>query len=90
MLQGTACLLDCLAGPKAEGLLQLAAECKRAAFFIQYGTGAVLGDVIYETITLGQPPLRVHSQGVGLAQETTAAFYAASCDGLLVRSRMHI
>ncbi len=55
------------------------------AFFIQYGRGAVLGNVAYDTLTVGQPPLRVTKQGMGLARDTSGAFTDASCDGLFVR-----
>ena len=77
---GRACMVD-LRSKCAHACPQNTSE----AFFIQYGTGAVLGSVIYETLTLAQPPIRVQSQGMGLVLDTTAAFYSASCDGLFVR-----
>ena len=56
-----------------------------AAFFIQYGRGAVQGNVAYDTLTVGQPPFRITKQGVGLARDASDAFTDASCDGLFVR-----
>lgn len=71
--------------PEVSMFACMCAQNTSEAFFIQYGTGAVLGSVIYETLTLARPPIRVQSQGMGLALDTTAAFYSASCDGLFVR-----
>ena len=39
------------------------------AFFIQYGRGTVLGNVAYDTLTVGQPPVKITKQGVGLARD---------------------
>jgi hypothetical protein len=75
----------CMKGTPRSSCVHAWAQNTSEAFFIQYGTGAVLGNVIYETLTLAQPPIRVQSQGMGLALDTTAAFYSASCDGLFVR-----
>jgi len=55
-----------------------------ASFLIEYGSGVVAGSVAYDTMRVGEPVITVQNQGIGLADATTDAFIAASCDGLFV------
>ncbi|KAK9918211.1 hypothetical protein WJX75_002282 [Coccomyxa subellipsoidea] len=51
-------------------------------FSIKYGTGAVHGEVITDVLRLAEPPIVVPDQGFGLAQDHSADFASASCDGI--------
>ncbi|BDA43815.1 Cathepsin E [Coccomyxa sp. Obi] len=51
-------------------------------FFIEYGTGAVEGTTAYDSLQLATPPINIQRQGFGLADQASAAFAVASCDGL--------
>ena len=54
-------------------------------FFIAYGTGAVEGTTVYDSLQLAAPPITIERQGFGLAEQVSEAFVVASCDGLFVR-----
>lgn len=54
-------------------------------FFIEYGTGAVEGTMVFDSLQLATPPITVRQQGFGLADQASIAFAVASCDGLFVR-----
>lgn len=54
-------------------------------FFIEYGTGAVEGTTVFDSLQLATPPITVRQQGFGLADQASIAFAVASCDGLFVR-----
>ena len=53
-------------------------------FLIEYGSGVVAGSVAYDSVRVGEPVITISHQGFGLADATTNAFVAASCDGLFV------
>ena len=48
------------------------------------------GRVALDTVTLAQPPLRLTSQAIGMAIQSTADFASASCDGIFVRTRLKL
>ena len=54
-------------------------------FSIDYSLGQVSGHVALDTVSLGQPPIRVIQQAMGLATNSTADFSTTSCDGVFVR-----
>ncbi len=54
-------------------------------FFIAYGTGAVEGTTVYDSLQVAAPPITIQRQGFGLAEQASDAFTVASCDGLFVR-----
>ncbi len=56
-------------------------------FSIKYGTGAVHGNVVTDVLQLAEPPIVVPDQGFGLAQDHSADFASASCDGIFVSAR---
>ncbi|BDA49337.1 Cathepsin E at N-terminal half [Coccomyxa sp. Obi] len=51
-------------------------------FAIKYGTGSVNGRVVTDALQLAEPPIVVPDQGFGLAQDHSADFASASCDGI--------
>jgi len=55
-------------------------------FSIDYSLGTVSGHVGLDTISLGQPPITVTQQAIGLATESTADFSTTTCDGVFVSS----
>lgn len=48
------------------------------------------GRVALDTVTLAQPPLRLTSQAIGMAIQSTADFASASCDGIFVRTHLKL
>ena len=54
-------------------------------FFIEYGTGAVEGTTVYDSLQLAEPLINIERQGFGLADQASITFAVASCDGLFVR-----
>lgn len=53
-------------------------------FFIEYGSGAVYGDTVYDSMRLASPTITLQKQGFGLANSASSTFVVASCDGLFV------
>ncbi len=53
-------------------------------FFIEYGSGAVYGDTVYDSLRLASPTITLQRQGFGLVNSASATFVVASCDGLFV------
>jgi hypothetical protein len=47
----------------------------------------VAGKVMVDVLRLADPPIVVPDQGLGLAEENSADFASASCDGIFVRAR---
>ena len=53
-------------------------------FQVNYATGSVVGQVAYDTVSLGNPTVTISNQGFGLATDSTSDFLSTSCDGLWV------
>ena len=73
--------------PKAQsmsGKCHLPVQPQDDKFSIDYSLGQVSGHVALDTVSLGQPPIRVTQQAMGLATDSTADFSTTSCDGVFV------